>query len=117
MRNDLLTYLNNRGIVIGDRGENLEISKDNDLLSSVAGAWTSNKEAITAVIQARCDILREKLIFSDQPFETPVTRQALVELGGILEDFEKLQAEFDNREKGKPKKAEPEETVEPPKEA
>lgn len=96
-----MQYLNARGIEIIDRNEPLKIVDNAEMLADVAGLWKSHKGTITAVIQARCDKLREKLIFSDQPFEIPVTRQALVELAGILEDFENIQAEFENRDKGK----------------
>lgn len=101
MNDKLMEYLNARSIEIINRKKPLEITEDEALLVDVAGAWTANKEAIRAVIQARCDKLREKLIFSDQPFEIPVTRQALMELGGILEDFENIHTEFSKREKDK----------------
>lgn len=96
-----MKYLNERGIEIVKRGEPKEIVDDDDILSSVAGAWIGHKEAIRAVIQSRCDKLREKLIFTDEPYETVVTRQSLAELAGLLEDFELLHAEFENREKQK----------------
>lgn len=101
MNSELTKYLNARGIEIIKRDKPLEITEDEALLVDVAGAWTANKEAIRAVIQARCDKLREKLIVTDMPFEVPVTRQALVELSGILQDFETIHAEFAKREAGK----------------
>lgn len=101
MTNKMITYLNARGIEIINRDKPLEITEDEALLVDVAGAWTANKEAIKAVIQARCDKLREKLIVTDIPFEIPVTRQALIELGGILQDFENIHAEFVKREEDK----------------
>lgn len=101
MQNKLLEYLNARGLEIIKRDKPLEITETEEMLTDVAGVWISGKEAIRLVIQARCDKLREKLICTDMPFETPITRQVLVELGGILEDFENIHAEFINRDKAK----------------
>ncbi len=97
MQNKLLEYLNTRGIERVDRDNPLEITKDEQMLTDVAGVWKASKDEITKVIQARCDKLEIKLIETDMPFETPVTRQVLVELGGILEDFENISAESERR--------------------
>ncbi len=101
MLNDLQTYLANRGIEIGNRAKPMEITESEEDLARVAGSWTSNADEIRLVVQARCDKLREKLILTDMPFETPVTRQCLAELGGLLEDFENINAEHLTREKNK----------------
>jgi len=99
---ELERYLYNRGIEITGRQKPLEISEDAELLNAVAGAWTSDKEAIQAVVRARIDVLREKLICTALPQEVVVLRNAMVELAGILEDFENIHAEFSEREKNKP---------------
>ncbi len=101
MQDRLMEYLNARGIEIIKRKKPLEITETEELLVDVAGAWTTSQDAIVTVIQARCDVLREKLIATDMPFETPVTRQCLLELAGILEDFENIHAEFQKREQSK----------------
>ncbi len=97
MQNDLIKYLNARGIEIRSRQKTSDITDDDQIISDIAGAWKSYKEAITAVVQARCDVLTNKLIYSDMPYEVPVTRQALTELAGILEDFERISQEIANR--------------------
>lgn len=99
---ELEKYLYNRGIEISGRQKPLEISEDADLLTRVAGAWTSDKEAIQAVVRARIDVLREKIICTALPQEVVVIRDSMIELAGILEDFEKIHAEFTEREKNKP---------------
>lgn len=99
-----MDYLNNRGIKIIKRDKPLEITENEEQLANVAGCWTANADEIRLVFQARCDKLREKLIFTDMPYETPVTRNALMELGGILEDFERIEAEFKQRSEDKSEK-------------
>ncbi len=94
----MIKYLNARGIEIINRQKPLEITNDEELLSDVAGIWKTTREAVTAVIQARCDIIVNQLIYKALPYETVVLRQALIELGGILEDFENIFQEFNNRE-------------------
>ena len=105
MEDNLATYLNNRGVIILERKNPLEITENEQLLAEVAGAWESNQQAIRAVVQARCDVLREKILISDIPYEVPVSRQALIELAGILQDFENMHTEYSKRkedeEKGK----------------
>lgn len=98
MKNELEQYLNKRGIEITKRRKPLEITENEEMLVDVAGVWTASKEAIRLVVQARCDILRNKLIFTDEPYEIMITRQALVELAGILEDFENIHTEFTKRD-------------------
>lgn len=98
---NLEKYLLNRGIEIIKRDKPLEITESEELLVDVAGAWKSNQEAIRAVIQARCDKIRTKILMTDMPVEVPVSRQCLVELAGILQDFENISTEFGKREKNK----------------
>jgi hypothetical protein len=106
MNDKLMEYLNTRGVEITKRRKPIEITEDEGMLHDVAGVWKEGKDEIRLVVQARCDQIREKLIFSCQPYEVAILRQALVELAGILHDFEKINAEFGKREKdkdGKPK--------------
>lgn len=96
-----MKYLNARGIEIINRQKPLEITDSEDLLSDVAGVWKTSREAVTAVIQARCDIITNKLVFNSLPYDTVILRQSLLELTGILEDFENMSHEFNNREKSR----------------
>ncbi len=97
-----MKYLANRGIEIIKRAKPLEITENEEMLANVAGCWSANADEIRCVVQARCDKLREKLIATDMPYETPVTRNALLEIAGILEDFERIETEFKARDKDKP---------------
>lgn len=97
----LYEYLATRNLEIAERERPLEITEDAEMLANVAGVWKGSQNEIRLVIQARCDKLREKLIATDLPYETIVSRQCLVELGGILEDFENIFNEFSKREEGK----------------
>lgn len=101
MEGDMMKYLNARGIEVINRQKPLEITNSEELLAEVAGIWRTSKEALKAVIQARCDIITNKLIFESLPYETVILRQALLELSGILEDFENIFQEFNNREKSR----------------
>lgn len=100
----MMKYLNARGIEIINREVPLEITNDEELVADIAGVWKTSNEGIRAVIQARCDILTNKLVFDCLPYEVPIIRQTLIELGGILEDFEKISQEFNSREEIKNKK-------------
>lgn len=106
---ELERYLYNRRVDINDGKKPLEISENEALLAEVAGAWKTDKNAIQAVVRARLDALREKLIFSALPQEVPVIRQAMVELAGVLEDFETVYNEYANREAQKGTEEKPEE--------
>ena len=101
MNDKLLEYLNTRGIEITKRRKPIEITEDEGMLADVAGVWKEGKDEIRLVVQARCDQIREKLIVNCHPYEVTVWRQALMELAGILQDFEIIYGEFGSREKGK----------------
>jgi len=89
MSDNLSKYLLERGVNITSNDLDPKITEDTVLLGKVAGAWKTNKEEITAVIQARMNRIREDLILNCIPQETVVLRQVLVELAGIIDDFEK----------------------------
>jgi hypothetical protein len=107
MTQSLKQYLLNRGLNINDRAKPLEITDDKKLLTEVAGAWSANKEAIRLVVRARCDKIREDMIFNTLPHETIVKREALMELAGILHDFENISEKY-----GDIKETEPEQDKE-----
>ena len=97
-------YLFNRGLFNPAQiGQNIiegqegaiggEILSNDDLLEKVSNSWTSNKEAITAVIKARILSNITELILKAFPQETIVLRQVILELSQILNDFEKYSSE------------------------
>ena len=97
-------YLFSRGLFVPAQiGQNIldgqegvvggEILNNDDLLEKVSNSWTSNKEAITAVIKARILSNITELILKSFPQETIVLRQVILELSQILNDFEKYSNE------------------------
>lgn len=79
------------GVTSAKAGE--EITLDDDLLSQVGGVWENNNKALKAVIAGRIKPLIFELLFRDEPQEVMVTRQSIMNLIGILNDFEKLHGE------------------------
>ena len=97
-------YLFNRGLFEPAKiGQNIiegqqevvggEILSNDDLLSKVSNLWTSNKEAIIAVVKARILTNITELMFKAFPQETIVLRQVILELSQMLNDFEKYSNE------------------------
>ena len=96
-------YLFNRGlftpaqigqsITEGQETVGGEILSNDDLLAKVSNLWTSNKEAVTAVIKARILTNITELVLKAFPQETIVLRQVILELSQILNDFEKYSSE------------------------
>lgn len=78
-----------------------EITLNEEVLAKVANLWENHKDAITAVISARIKPLLIASALTDIPQEVPVSRQAILELIGILRDFEKLHRENTVREQQK----------------
>lgn len=76
-----------------------EILDQDELLGSVAQAWTTNGDAIRAVVRQRLSKIRTALVMTATPYEVLPLRQALVEVAAILEDFERYTAEADARHK------------------
>lgn len=74
-----------------------EITLNEEVLAKVASLWENHKDAITAVISARIKPLLIKSALTDIPQEVPVTRQSIVELIGVLRDFEVLHKENTTR--------------------
>ncbi len=78
-----------------------EITLNDGTLSKVATVWETNKEAITAVIVARIKPLLMQVALRDIPQEVTVTRQAILELVGVLQDFDVLHKESTSRNQNK----------------
>lgn len=104
----LSEYLRNRGLNLEPLTlEDDPILKNDDLVKEVAGLWQEHKGAIIAVIQGRANAIGKKILHEAVPEEVLVLRQALVELGAMVKDFEKYHAEQERRDK-QPKEIPPE---------
>lgn len=95
---DLLTLDLINGVEPMGRGE---ITLNEDTLSKVATVWETNRQAITAVIVARIKPLLMQVALRDIPQEVTVTRQCILELIGVLEDFDLLHKESTKRNQKK----------------
>jgi hypothetical protein len=90
-------------VMAGVTSENAgaDITLDDDLLSQVGGVWENNNKALKAVIAGRIKPLIFELLFRDEPQEVMVTRQSIMNLIGVLNDFEKLHGEAIKRGENK----------------
>lgn len=79
-----------------------DITLNEEVLAGVANLWESNKQYITAVIAARIKPLIIQAALRDIPQEVTVTRQAILELIGVLKDFDALYSENVARNQNKP---------------
>lgn len=95
---DLMTLDLINGVEPMGRGE---ITLNEDTLSKVATVWETNRQAITAVIVARIKPLLMQVALRDIPQEVTVTRQCILELIGVLEDFDVLHKESTKRNQNK----------------
>jgi hypothetical protein len=73
------------------------ITYDEETLGNVAGAWETYRTAITTVVATRLKTLIIQVALRDIPQEVLVTRQAILELIGVLRDFERLYSEHITR--------------------
>jgi hypothetical protein len=76
--------------------EDLVLSDDNTL-KAVGDMWNGNKRLIVLVLQARINAIGKKILENAIPEEVIVLRQSLVELGALVTDFERYQAEATRR--------------------
>lgn len=70
-----------------------EITLQDETMANIATAWETYKQAITAVISARIKPLIIQVALKDIPQEVMVTRQSILELIGVLHDFERFHSE------------------------
>jgi len=82
---------------ITEKNPGQDISEDDNQLGIVASAYESAKPALELVIKARIQHLLFKLVSTDIPQEVTVTRESILQLVGVLSDFEKLYGEAINR--------------------
>lgn len=91
------------------------VLESDDALVKASTAWETNQEGIRLVIEGRMQKIRDELILTCTPYEVLEFRRVLLELGSVLEDFEKFKEEASRRAilKGK-EKEEQATTVEAP---
>jgi len=90
-------YLYTRGLTEPDRDLDTTILDTPELLAKAGAAWVDNKEAIQLVVRSKISKLREELELRAIPQEVPVLRQAIVELVGLLDDFQRYAEEHKRR--------------------
>lgn len=76
-----------------------DILANDELLAQVAGLYRDKRKALEAVISARLLPMVLELVVKAYPQETIVIRQAIVEVGAILDDFARYEQEYTRREK------------------
>ncbi len=69
-----------------------------------------SEEALIMLIQQRIDSVADELVHNAVPEEVVVLRQAIVELGGLVDDLRKIKRESDTRREEAEKAKQPEET-------
>ena len=95
---DLSEYLRKRGLILNP----IDIEQDPVLetegaAEGVAGLWEGHAPLIRMIIQARVNAIGSQLLKKAVPEEVPVLRQAFVEVGAIIDDFERYAAEARRR--------------------
>lgn len=90
----LSEYLKKRGLNTDPLPIGEERKLTDETLALVKGI---QRNALIALIQPRVDEIRDYLIEKAIPEEVPVMRQALVEIGGIIDDFDRYNKEADVR--------------------
>lgn len=105
----LLEYLVSRGLNL----EPTEIDKRYDpimeneaLVKEAAELWETKQPLITMVLQARINAISYEILTKAPPQEVLVLRQALVEIGALITDFERYKGEYGRR--AKPEEPKPE---------
>lgn len=108
----LSEYLLNRGLSL----DPVEVDKKTDpilespeLTKEAAELWETKQPLLTMVFQARINAIANKILTDCVPQEVVVLRQALVEIGALVTDFEKYKGEY-GRQTAKADKQQAEET-------
>lgn len=83
-----------------------EVLDNSETLERVAGMYETNRAALEAVVAARLMPIIVQLIFKCDPVEVTVLRQSMLELTGLLTDFDKYHKEKMRRGKSKEDAAE-----------
>ena len=95
----LSEYLRTRGLNLDPTtvDEDL-VLLETGLTKEVSDLWVGHSNAIKAVLQARVNSIAKVILEKAIPEEVGVLRQALVEIGAIVTDFESYVAEQKRRD-------------------
>lgn len=96
----LSEYLRQRSLVIDPvaiEQEEDAVLADEALLKEAAELWESKKSLLTMAVQARINAILKYQVNKAIPEEVMVYRQAVIELGALLTDFEKYKGEHGRR--------------------
>lgn len=100
----LSNYLRKRGLDLNSlavqKEEDLVLEND-DYLREVAETYQTHQTVIKLVLQARINTLAKYMLDKAIPEEVIVYRQAMVEIGAIVDDLEKYVSEHERRVKNK----------------
>lgn len=100
----LSNYLRKRGLDLNSlaiqKEEDLILQND-DFLREIAETYQTHQSVIRLVLQARINALGKYLLDKAIPEEVIVYRQAMVEIGAIVDDLEKYVSEHERRTKQK----------------
>lgn len=87
-------YLRKRGLsfdpTLVDKDPILD---DENLVKEASELWTSKENLIRLIIQARVNAIGRHILNKAIPEEVMVLRQALVEIGALVDDFAKYKGE------------------------
>ncbi len=72
---------------------------DDTLISNIAQAWGTYRDAISAVIQTRINILETHIARHASPYDVLALREAVAHLDHLLADFHKYTEEVERRKK------------------
>jgi len=113
---DLREYLQQRGLTLDPTSIDKEfILTDEKLLEELALMWEEHQNAIKALLQSRVNSIAIRILNSNNiGIEGTIKQDALVEIGAIIQDFQKYSAELARRKKGEENGNKDNTTKEPP---
>jgi len=65
-------------------------------LQKVATLWNNNKDTIKLMVLKKIEVIKNRIVYDAVPQETIVLRQSIVELAGLLDDFESCTSQIEN---------------------
>lgn len=109
----LSDYLKKRGLQL----EPLKIGENRGITEKELGLiGTISEEALLALLQPRVHSIMDELVVKAEPEEVLVLRQAIVEVGGIIDDYRAYKKEIERRKEIKETPQEPQPQTSPPEE-
>lgn len=90
----LSQYLRRRGIVL----EPLKLGEDRKLTDEAINAIASiPEEGLVVLLEQRIVAIQDEMFDNAIPEEIPVLRQAMVEMGGLIDDYNRAKEELKRR--------------------